>query len=117
MPQVDIQYLETSEPALRWFRAYYRQNPQLDRTKAIVALIRAERALSEFPVSGSIYEDFAIVREFKIRGTAFSILYTVARETVWIIDLRDQRGYRSAEALRLHAQELRNHYGVRGDGT
>jgi hypothetical protein len=35
-----------------------------------------------------------------IQGTSFSLLYTVARDTVWIIDIRDQRGRRSADALR-----------------
>lgn len=109
---MDLRYLETSEPGLRWFRAYYRQNPQLDRTKAIDTLIRAEATLCEFPMSGSLYEDFDTIREYKISGTAFSVLHTIARETIWIVDLRDQRGYRSAEALRQHAQELRKRYGL-----
>lgn len=113
---MELRYLETSEPGLRWFRAYYRQNPQLNLSRAIEALIRAENMLKEFPLSGSTYEDFDTVREYKIQGTAFSLLYTVARETVWIIDLRDQRGQRSAEALRLHAQELRARYGI-GDSN
>lgn len=114
---MDIRYLQTAESGMRWFRAYYRQNPQLDRSKALASLIQAEAMLGEFPTSGSVYEDFDTVREFKIRGTAFSILYTIARETVWIIDLRDQRGYRSAEALRQHTLELRVHYGIEDDST
>ncbi|MDU9007234.1 type II toxin-antitoxin system RelE/ParE family toxin [Sedimentitalea todarodis] len=107
---MEVRYLETAEPGLRWFRAYYRQNPQLDLSKAINALIRAEAMLAEFPMSGPAYEDFSAVREYKVRGTAFSLLYTMAQDTVWIIDLRDQRGQRSAEALRLHARELRARY-------
>jgi hypothetical protein len=114
---MDLRYLETAEPGLRWFRAYYRQNPQLNLTKTIDALIQAERMLREFPFSGPSFEDFGLVREFKIKGTAFSLLYTVARDTVWIIDLRDQRGQRSAEALRLHTQELRARYGIGEGGT
>jgi hypothetical protein len=91
-----LRYLPTAEPGLRWFRVYYRKNPQLDRAKAIDALRRAEAMLVEFPFSGVVYEDFEAVREQKILRTPFSFLYSVARETVWIID---QRGQRSAEAL------------------
>ena len=109
---MEVRYLETAEPGLRWFRAYYRQNPQLDLSKAINALILAEAIVAEYPISGAGYEDFTTVREYKIQGTAFSLLYTVAQDAVWIIDLRDQRGQRSAEALRLHVRELRALYGI-----
>jgi len=114
---MELRYLATSEPGLRWFRAYYRQNPQLNLSKAIDALMRAEANLLEFPLSGPRFEDFDPVREYRIQGTAFSLLYTVSRETVWIIDLRDQRGRRSAEALRLHARELRARFGLRETET
>jgi hypothetical protein len=102
-----LRYLPTAEPGLRWFRAYYRKNPQLNLAKAIGALRRAESTLAEFPFTGEVYENFETVREYKIVGTAFSLLYSVARETVWIIDLRDQRGQRSAEALRQFLERLR----------
>lgn len=111
---MQIHYLETAEPGLRWFRAYYRQNPQLSLVDAVEAVKRAEAQLAEFPMSAPIYEDFTTVRERRIQGTAFSLLYTIAGKTVFIIDLRDQRGRRSAEALALHVQELRARYGIRG---
>ena len=101
-----LSYLPTTEPGLRWFRLYYRNNPQLDRAKAIQALAQAERVLLEFPFSGAVYEDFEAVREYSIPGTAFALLYAVARETVWIIDLRNQRGQRSAGALRRFLDSL-----------
>jgi hypothetical protein len=63
--------------------------------------------LIEFPFSGPVYENFELVREQKILRTPFSLLYSVARETVWIIDLRDQRGQRSVQALRRFLNELR----------
>lgn len=47
------------------------------------------------------------MREYLLQGTCFSLIYTVARETVWIIDIHDQRGRRSAEALRDFTRELR----------
>ncbi len=67
----------------------------------------AETILCEHPAAGTRFEDSATVREYPVRGTSFSLLYTVARETVWIIDVRDQRGMRSAEALRQFLQEVR----------
>jgi hypothetical protein len=103
-----LRYLPTAEPGLRWFRVYYRQNPQLDRAKAVEALRHAEARLADFPFSGSRYEDFETVREHKILGTAFSLLYSVARDCVWIIDVRDQRGKRGAEALRRFIEDLAN---------
>jgi len=47
------------------------------------------------------------VREHPIVGACFTILYTVARDTIWVIDIRDARGLRSAEALRQFARDLR----------
>ena len=102
-----LRYLATAEPGLRWFRRYYRKNQQLNLAKAIGALRRAEATLGEFPFTGEVYEDFEVVREQEILGTAFSLLYTVARDTVWVIDLRDQRGQRSAESLRRCLDDLR----------
>lgn len=93
-------------------RSYYRNNPQLDRSKALAALQRAEQTLCEFPASGATFQDLDGVREYVIQGTAFSLLYTVARDTIWIIDVHDQRGLRSADALRLFNRELRLRYGV-----
>ncbi len=102
-----LRYLPTAEPGLRWFRFYYRRNPQLDHAKAIDALRRAEAMLAEFPFSGAVYEDFENVREQKVLRTPFSLLYSVARETVWIIDVRDQRGQRSAETLARYLDAMR----------
>ena len=100
-------YLRTAEPGLRWMRAYYRRNSQLDIGRAAASLRIAETVLREHPAAGRRFEDFDAVREYPIRGTSFSLLYTVARETVWVIDVRDQRGQRSAEALGQFLQELR----------
>lgn len=111
---MQLRYLETAEPGLRWFRAYYRQNPQLDLVKAARALHQAEARLVESPYSAPLYEDFTTVRECKVQGTAFSLLYTLARDTAFVIDLRDQRGQRSAAALALFTRELRTRYGIIG---
>lgn len=107
-----IQYLLTVEPGARWFRAYYRRNPQLDFRKASAALRAAEQTLSEFPLVGERFEEREEVREQHILGTPFSLLYTVARDTIWIIDLRDTRGLRSAEALSVFTRELQARFGI-----
>ena len=102
-----LEYLSTSEAGLRWMRTYYRRNPQLDIRRAAASLRTAETILRAHPAAGRRFEDFETVREYMLQGTSFSLLYTVARDTVWIIDVRDQRGLRSAEALRQFLQELR----------
>ena len=103
-----LEYLQTAEPGARWFRGYYRRNPQLDIRKAVAALKAAEQTLIAHPMAGERLDAPAEVRDYKIIGTAFSLLYTVRHETVFVIDIRDQRGHRSAEALRQFARELRN---------
>ena len=94
MPDAALRYLATAEPGLRWMRTYYRPNSQPDATRAVDALRRAEAVLRAHPEAGQRYEDYDAVREWKIAGTAFSLLYTVARGSVWVIDTRDQRGLR-----------------------
>lgn len=44
---------------------------------------------------------------YPLHGTVFSFLYMVKNETVWIIDMHDQGGFRSADVLRQFAAELR----------
>jgi len=108
-----IKYLNTSDLGVRWFKNYYRRNPQLDRVKAVSSLKNAERILQDDPYSGDRFEDFEEVREKEILGTAYSLLYTLARDTIWIIDLRDQRGNRSVAALKQYTNELRIRFGIR----
>jgi len=107
-----LEYLQTAQAGVRWFRGYYRKNPQLNLTKAVAALRVAEITLRQNPLAGERFDDFETVREHKIIGTAFSLLYTVADDMIQVIDLRDQRGFRSAEALRAFTQELRQRYGL-----
>ena len=94
-----LEYLQTAQAGAGWFRGYYRKNPQLNLSKAVSALRVAELT----------------VREYKIIGTAFSLLYTVADDRMLVIDLRDQRGFRSSEALRAFVAELRQRYGLEGN--
>jgi hypothetical protein len=107
-----IQYLLTVESGARWFRSYYRRNPQLNFRKAAAALRAAEQTLSEFPFVGERFEERDGVREQHILGTPFSLIYTVAVDTIWIIDLRDTRGLRSAEALLLFSRALQARFGI-----
>lgn len=104
-----LEYLSTAEAGVRWFGSYYRRNPQLNTKKAVAALRATEAALLEFPMTGVKLAGLERVREKNISGTAFSLLYTVQLDTVFIIDLRDQRGQRSAEALAQFTRDLRHH--------
>jgi hypothetical protein len=107
-----LEYLQTSQVGLRWLRTYFRNNPELDFRKFLGSLRRAEAHLKEFPGAGEAFEDRDNVREYHIAGSVFSLLYTVARDTVWVIDVRDARGYRSAEALQHFNRELKERFGI-----
>ena len=102
---MNLFYLDTAQAGLAWMKRYYRRNPQLSQKKAVASLMQAENQLMEMPFSGATFEDYE-VRVLPLQGTAFSFLYTVARDAVWIIDVHDQRGYRSGEALRQFSREL-----------
>jgi ParE toxin of type II toxin-antitoxin system, parDE len=107
-----IEYLHTSQVGAQWLRKYYRRNPQLDFQKIKAALRAAENTLSDFPFSGECFEERENVREYPIQGSNFSLLYTVARNKIWIIDIRDSRGHRSADALAAFSRELRSRFGI-----
>lgn len=109
---MEIRYLKTSELGFRWFRTYYRKNPQLNIRKAVSSLENAESVLGLNPEAGKRFEAYEEVREYTILGTAFSLLYTIFNDTIWVIDICDQRGFRSAEALRKFNRELRESHGV-----
>jgi hypothetical protein len=113
---MQLKYLETSALGLRWMRAFYQKNSQLNRAHAVKALKKAEETLRSFPYSGELYEDFNDVREYHIYATAFSFLYTCVSNTIWIIDVRDQRGNRSAAALRDFNTEISKKHGLIGRG-
>lgn len=105
-----LRYLETAKPGLVWMRRYYQTQPQLDQASAFENFERAKNLLKQHPQAGEKFEDFLDVREIHITRSAFSILYTCIDDTIFIIDIRDSRGLRSAAALRKFTQELRDKY-------
>lgn len=107
-----LQFLDTSQPGLRWFRQYYRDNPQLDKQKAFGSFKKARNAIKENPYLGHTFDDFDQVYQYIIRETNFSILYTIKHEVIWVIDIRDARGLRSSHALKRYILELRNAHGL-----
>ena len=106
-----VEYLQTSQPGLRWMMQYYRSNPQLNKSKAFASFAATERRMAELPPPKETFAGLTDVWEATIPKTAFSFLYTIREATVYVIDVRDQRGYRSAEALALFDRELRQRYG------
>lgn len=101
-----LRYLDTAEIGLSWMRRYYCEQPQLNTKRAVASLAQAEVVLCDNPFAGAKFEDSAGVRVYPLQGTVFSFLYTVTDDTVWVIDVHDQRGFRSGEALRHFAAEL-----------
>lgn len=107
-----IQFLESSNQGLFWMKKYYKNNPQLDHKKASINFLQAQSLLCQQPFSGHKYENFDDIRELKISGCNFSILYTYRRNTIFIIDIRDQRGLRSSIALEDFNLKLRKKYNL-----
>ena len=91
-------------------KEYYKNNPQLDHKKAFENFLHAQLLLSQQPFSGHGYENFDDIRELKIPKSNFSILYAYKRNTIFIIDIRDQRGLRSSIALEEFNAKLRKKY-------
>ena len=105
-----IRYLETTKPGLVWMKRYFQAQPQLDQTTAFENFDKAKRLLKQHPQAGEQFEDFVDVREIHITRSAFSILYSVIDDIIFIFDVRDSRGQRSAAALRKFTDELREKY-------
>jgi ParE toxin of type II toxin-antitoxin system, parDE len=105
-----IRYLETAKPGLVWMKRYFQTQHQLDRDAAFENLEKAKNLLKRHPEAGEHFEDFTDVRKIHIPHTAFSILYTCIDDTIFIIDVRDSRGLRSAGALRKFVAELKDKY-------
>ncbi len=103
-------YLETSRPGLLWFKQYYADRPELDWTAALAAYRTTLSQLKANAYRGKVFDGIEGVFETKITRTAFSVLYTICDDTIFVIDLRDQRGLRSASALAAFARELRRKY-------
>ena len=81
-------------------KRYFKIQSQLDNTTVFTSFSKARVLLKQESLAGHRFDDLENVRELKIRNSALSILYTHKNDTVYIIDVRDQRGTRSAEALR-----------------
>lgn len=93
-------------------RRYYTLHPQLNATRAFQSLEATKVRIKTMPPPKQAFEDFEDVWEATILQTAFSILYTIRGNTVLIIDIRDQRGHRSAEAIAKSTAEIRRMNGL-----
>jgi len=109
---MQLVYLETASVGLRWFKQYYAERPELNWSVARRTLQVTTDAIKINPNSGRQFDDFENVFERQLVKTAFSLLYTVQSDNIYIIDIRDQRGLRSAAALQVFTKELRQKYGL-----
>ena len=103
-----IWILESAQQGLAWMKRYYYQQEQLNSKIAFENFIKTQELLYLHPYIGSLCDGYDAVREMKIAKTVFSIVYTLIGETIYIIDIRDQRGLRSLQALESFADELEN---------
>lgn len=104
---MNIQFLESSKAGMQWMRRYYREQPQLNKRKAYASFFTAQKNLTEGLVRAHQYEDLDGVFEYSIIGTPFSIIYTQRHSSIYIIDIRDPRGQRSAKAIQQFEIELK----------
>ncbi len=93
-------------------KQYYREQSQLNSDRVFANFDAAQDRLSREPFAGHQFDDFENVRELQISKSPFSILFTHHNDTIYIIDIRDQRGLRSAEALADFTQRLKKKYGL-----
>lgn len=107
-----IIYLETAAPGLRWMKRYYQEQSQLNDDRVFANFEAAKDRLREEPFAGHPFDDIERVRELKVSRSPFSILYTHQDDTIYIIDIRDQRGLRSADALAEFVRRLKAKYGL-----
>lgn len=100
-------FLQTAQSGLRWMKRYYREQTQLDAQRVFASFDAVLDRLTAEPFAGHPFDDFEHVRELSIARSPFSILFTHREDTVYVIDVRDQRGLRSAAALRAFTNELK----------
>lgn len=79
-------------------RYYARVFPE-GRANAKARYEAAKLQLRENPFSGHRYEDWENVREMRILGTPFSVIYTIGENVIYVIDVRDQRGIRTVAGI------------------
>jgi len=92
---MQIRFLETSEDGLRWMFRYYERVFPAGRKSGLHKYREAKKLLRDNPFGGHPFDDINGVRERTILRTPFSIIYTVRDDTIYVIDIRDQRGFRS----------------------
>jgi len=109
---MQLVYLETATLGLRWFKQYYAQRPELNWQSARNTLKASIATIKTNPHSGRKFDHFETVYERKLAKTHFSLLYTIQNETIYVIDVRDQRRLRSAAALQVCTTELRERCGL-----
>jgi len=93
-------------------RRYFREQPQLNKEAALESYKNTKNLLRQEPYIGHVFDEMDGIFELRISKTNFSVLYTVKDETIYVIDIRDQRGFRSSIALQQYSQLLKKKYGL-----
>ena len=91
---MQIAYLASAKPGLKWFRRYYtRIFPEGEKT-AVEQFNRMQRVLASAPMIGKPFEDSGS-REYVIPRIPFTVIYRISGETIEVQLLLDQRAERA----------------------
>ncbi len=96
---MQVVFLDTAEPGLRWFRDYYDRVFPNGKPNALGKYRASLKLLADNPKAGHPVDGYLDVRELTILRTPFSFLYILDETTINIIDVRDARGMRSIQRL------------------
>jgi toxin ParE1/3/4 len=91
---MQIVYLPSTKPDLRWYRQYYTRTFPEGQRRAREHFYAAEIMLSENPYSGRAMEG-SEVRELPIPRTPFSLVYAIRNSRIEVIRLWDGRADRT----------------------
>jgi len=70
-----IEFLQTSQPGLRWIVQYDRNNPQLNEAKAFASFEATKQRMAELPPPRETFWGMQGVWEAKIQKSVFISLY------------------------------------------
>ena len=91
---MNIVFLASAAPDLRWFQRYYMTVFPEGRRKADQQFQTLQKLLLTHPNIGERVEDFPNAREFPIQRTPFSVIYRVQGDRIEVLCVLDQRsGY------------------------
>ena len=88
---MQIVFLASAVPDLRWFKTYYMRVFPEGRRNADQQYHALLKLLKSTPMVGEAVADFPDAREYPIRRTPFTVIYRVRPDQIQILRVLDQR--------------------------